>query len=276
VPAVPLPVDLRKGSNTAGSVETVSTELGEDETRAVLVEVPAVVNAQIGDVLVAALARACGAWTRSAPLWIDLEGHGREPLFDDVDLSRTVGWFTSIYPVAIRGALAGDPLANLESVARQLQRVPRRGIGFGVLRHLGDRAVRERLAGVPRPEISLNYLGQFGRAGAADRPGFRRAIEPTGAFRSPKDHRQHLLEISASVQDGRFEVVWLYSRNLHRRSTIERVARSYVDELRALVHAARQAARPVHTPGDFARARISQKDLDKVLAAIGGAGERTT
>lgn len=274
VPAASLPVDRRKGANTAGSVEIARTTLHEEETSALLRDLPALAGSQITEVLLAALARTCTFWAGSPHVWFDVEGHGREPLFDDVDLTRTVGWFTSIYPVALTLERSVDPLATLEAVRRHMQGIPTRGIGFGVLRYLApDADISRRLRALPRREISFNYLGQLGPTGESDNPRFPPAPESSGPFRSPRDLRPHLLEISASVQDGRFEALWLFSRNRHRRSTIEAVAARFGEELRALVRAAKRTSPRAPTPSDFSRARVSQKDLEKVLAAVGGGGE---
>ena len=228
-------------------------------------------GSQIGDVLLTALTRTCAPWAGSPNLRVDVEGHGREPLFDDVDLTRTVGWFTTIYPVALtletmdRSARATPGASSSSS-----DRIPRRGIGYGLLRYLSeDATVRRTLENLPRPQISFNYLGQFGHA-APEATRVRPAAEAAGAFRSPRDLRAHELEISASVQDGRFEVLWLYSRNLHRKATIERLTASFVEELRSIIRACATSPGTARTPADFARARVSQHDLDKVLAAIGG------
>ena len=108
----------------------------------------------INDVLLSALGRVLGGWVGDERVVVDLEGHGREDLFGDVDLSRTVGWFTSMFPVAL--SAAGGWADVLKSVKEGLRSVPRRGIGFGALRHLGD-----GVPGTVEPQVSFNYLGQF-------------------------------------------------------------------------------------------------------------------
>jgi non-ribosomal peptide synthase protein (TIGR01720 family) len=269
----PLPTDFRKGRNTAGSVETVRLRLSVDETRALLRDVAAEAHTQINDALLTALLRAVSEWSGSPHLLLDLEGHGRELIFDGVDLSRTVGWFTSIYPVALRLDGRQDPGATLQFVKEQLGCIPHHGIGFGLLRYMSrDREIARRLAAIPKADISFNYLGQFGRAADAARSRFRPAPESSGPFRSPRAVRDHVLEISASVDQGIFEAVWLYSTNLHRRETIERLASSFVTELRALITAAAKPSKASYTPADFAKARVSQKDLDKLLARVAATG----
>src|SRR5436190_2803876 len=105
---------------------------------------------------------ALAPWTGTATLRIDLEGHGREAIFEDVDLSRTVGWFTSIFPVVLDLAAGDDPRSMLLSVKAELRRLPNRGMGYGLLRYLSEESdVVEKLRSLPPAEISFNYLGQF-------------------------------------------------------------------------------------------------------------------
>src|SRR5207247_7744318 len=155
-----LPVDQAGGEerNTVGTVRTVSVVLGEDETRSLLQEVPAAYRTQIGDVLLTAVLEAFAEWTGREELLIDLEGHGREDLFTGVDLSRTVGWFTTIYPVRLQRG-AGGPGEALKAVKEQLRRVPNRGIGYGLLRYVRDEEMDSSAGG------SFNYLGPFDQVG---------------------------------------------------------------------------------------------------------------
>ena len=142
----PLPVDQVEGDSSAGAAETVVVTLGEEQTRALLQEVPAVYRTHINDVLLTALAQAYARWSGQGALLVDLEGHGREELFDDVDLSRTVGWFTTLYPVLLQVPPGSGPGQALQAVKEQLRAVPNRGIGYGLLRYLsGDEELRQRL-----------------------------------------------------------------------------------------------------------------------------------
>ena len=136
--AAKLPVELNGGENTEGSARTVKVRLSADETEALLHRAPVAYGTQINDLLLVALGRSLSEWAGTASLLIDLEGHGREDLFEGVDLSRTVGWFTSIYPVRLQ-APAGGTAEWIKSVKEQLRSVPARGIGYGLQRYLaGD------------------------------------------------------------------------------------------------------------------------------------------
>ncbi|MEW5928283.1 MAG: amino acid adenylation domain-containing protein [Gemmatimonadota bacterium] len=260
----PLPRD-GAGANTAAAAREVVAALGEEETRALLQDVPAAYRTRIDDVLLAALARVLGAWTGSDEVLVEMEGHGREPLFDDVDLTRTTGWFTSIFPVRLSLPADVDEGALLMSVKEQLRAVPRRGVGFGILRYLGSDDVRARLAALPRAEVSLNYLGRFD-ASFADDALFRRARGDVGPVHAPDGARSHLLDVNALVTGGRLEVGWTYAEGVHSRGTVERIAAAYLDALRAIVAHCAAPGAGGWTPSDFPLAGLDQAGVDRLTA----------
>ncbi|HVR99442.1 MAG TPA: amino acid adenylation domain-containing protein, partial [Thermoanaerobaculia bacterium] len=177
-PVVPLPLDLEEGADTVGSADTVVVSLEEEETRALLQEVPRAYRTQINDVLLAALTEALGAWTGSRHLLVDLEGHGREDLFEGVDVSRTVGWFTALYPVVLDLDGVYGPGATLKAVKERLRAVPDRGLGYGLLRYLATGEAAETLRRQRQAEVVLNYLGQLDQS--AEGRLLRGAAEPAG------------------------------------------------------------------------------------------------
>ncbi|HEU0080371.1 MAG TPA: condensation domain-containing protein, partial [Longimicrobiaceae bacterium] len=182
-----------------------------------------------------------------------------------VDLSRTTGWFTSIYPVRLALPPSQDEGALLKSVKEQLRSVPRRGVGFGILRWLGSDATRARLAALPGPEVSFNYLGRFDAA-FADDALFRRVRGDAGPTHAPEGERSHLLEVNALVTGGRLEVGWTYAEGVHSRAKVERIAAAYLDALRALVaHCAAEGAGGC-TPSDFPLAALDQAGVDRLTA----------
>ncbi len=266
----PLPVD-GVGPLTVSSARTVSVGLDAYETRALLQEVPAAYRTQINDVLLAALARALGAWTGSPRVRIALEGHGREEdVVPGVDLTRTVGWFTSIYPVVLDTAGADGPGDVLKRVKEQLRAVPHRGIGYGVLRHLSpDAALRQALTNQPEPQVSFNYLGQFdGGTAASERLRFTSG--PRGADVAGDTRRRFLLDVSGGVAGGCLQMAWTYDEGTHARETIERVANAFVAALRELIAHCTSAGAGGVTPADFPLAQLTQAEL---YGAVGtGAG----
>jgi non-ribosomal peptide synthase protein (TIGR01720 family) len=246
--AGPLPVDHADGVNRMGSARTVTACLDAADTQALLQDVPGVYHTQINDVLLTALVEAFAEWTGRWTLLVALEGHGREDLFEGVDLTRTVGWFTSLFPVLLDVSAALDPGSALKSVKEQLRDVPHRGIGYGVLRWLG------RVEGLPtpEPEVSFNYLGQvdLGQVDASSDAAFRFASEDCGAAASPDGRRPHLIDVSGSVSDGRLRLHWTYSSAVHEAATIEAVAATFVARLQDLIAHCRESEGGF-TPSDF-------------------------
>ena len=180
----PLPRDFIDGRNTVASSTSHWVRFSEEETLILLQEVPKIYRAGIEDVLLTGLAHALATWTGSRFLQVDLEGHGREEIVEEADISRTVGWFTTVYPVLFEISPRVDPQRQLRAIKEQLGSIPKRGIGYGVLRYLGrDNDLVTRLKALPRPEISFNYLGQLDRV--LEREGlFASAPESPGRARS--------------------------------------------------------------------------------------------
>jgi len=242
VPTRHIPVDFNRATDqvhrdggTVDQSDVVTVSLTSDETRRLLEEVPRAYRAQMNGVLLAALAQAFHAWMGDASLLVDLEGHGREDLFDDVDLSRTVGWFTSVFPVHLHLENAGDPQETIAAIETMLQKVPWRGVGFGMLKYLGDDAsVSAALARLPSPEVSFNYLGQTDQLRSAG-GRLRMASESTGAVRDGQQLRKHLLEINALVVEGQLRIDWTFSHAWHQRQTIENVAQAFIDAIQGTI-----------------------------------------
>ena len=272
--AVDLPTDypVAADANTEASAREFTVTLTPAETTALLQEVPPVYNTQINDVLLTALAQTFTGWTGGRTLLLDLEGHGREAPLDygkheDIDLSRTVGWFTTIFPVRL-AVTTEEPGAALMAVKEQLRAIPNHGIGYGLLRYLhGDVAVRDALAVLPQPAVSFNYLGNFVQEWSDASP-FAPAAESRGPLHSPRGQRRHLLDIRGSIANGQLELVWTYSANVHDESTVEQLAQVYLATLRALIAHCQSPEAGGFTPSDFAMTDLEQDELEKAFAEI--------
>ncbi|MEO7332035.1 MAG: amino acid adenylation domain-containing protein, partial [Minicystis sp.] len=266
-----LPVDHPAAENTESSARTVSVALSREHTDALLHVVPSAYNTQINDVLLAALSLALRGWTGNGAVLFDLEGHGREEILPGVDLTRTVGWFTTLFPVVLD--LGGETELGvvLKSVKEQLRAIPNRGIGYGLLRYLRDNdTIKQKLAELPQAEIIFNYLGQVGQA-MPDAAHLRPARESAGRERSARARRSYLLDVNARVAGGRLSVNVTYGENLHERATIEALVERLLTELRALIaHATTPGVRG-YTPSDF-RMPASQATLDALAALESGEG----
>ena len=257
--AASLPVD-EHGENTVESSRSVSVRLDAAKTQALLRTVPEVYRTQVNDVLLAALGRVLTDWTGGNTVVVDTEGHGREDLFGEIDLSRTVGWFTTLFPVALSVADT-DWGTVLKSVKEQVRAIPRHGLGYGALRQLTESG--SGLGRGPSPEVSFNYLGRFDTGATGD--GLYRGWCPyPGNERSPGQRRAHLLEINGIVTDGELEFSWTYSGAVHHEQTVRRLADAFAAALAGIVeHCARDGAGGC-TPSDFPLARLDQATVDRI------------
>ncbi len=267
-----LPVDHTLVEDVEASARAILCSLSDADTEALLTRVPDAYRTQINDALLTALAQAIGRWAApSAPdgaaVLLDLEGHGREELFDDVDLTRTVGWFTTLFPVVLQIRADAGPGDALKSVKEQLRAIPGRGLGYGLLRWLAPPpSSGDPLQSLQRAELSFNYLGQLDQAVPTAAP-FRIAREPSGASHAARARRPHLLEVTATVTGGRLHARWAYSENRLRKDTVQALADAWVDALRALIEHCLSAGAGGATPSDFANAHLTQDAVD-MLAGL--------
>ncbi|MGS0897008.1 amino acid adenylation domain-containing protein [Burkholderia stagnalis] len=253
-----LPTDRPNGANTIDEQRTTTVELDREATRRLLQDAPSAYRTQINDVLLTALGRALCGWTDTEAIRIDLEGHGREDLFDDVDLSRTVGWFTSLYPVKL--APQGEPGDALKRVKESLRNVPQRGLGFGLLKYLGTDSDRAALSDATPSSVVFNYLGQFDRSFASE-TGWQPAEEASGRAQDPDSGVTHELSIGAKVFDGTLSISLSYSGARHDEATVAGLLDAYLSELHALIAHCTSGATGA-TPSDFPLAKLTQSELD--------------
>jgi len=267
-----IPVELSEGDNVHSSSRTVVVALDEAKTKALLQDVPSVYETRIDEVLLTALVRGYSSWATAHggqggdQLFVDLEGHGREDVVEGADLSRTVGWFTTIYPGLF--SLAGKPDAGvaLKAIKEQVRRIPESGIGFGMLRHLSkDAEVVGALAALPKPEMNFLYLGQFDGGSS----GMQLLQAASGPPCNPNLKRQHLFEVVAFIQGGSLRIELSYSANRHKPESAKALANEFLKELEALIAHCEDPEAGGRTPSDFPAASVSQGDLDKLLSKIG-------
>ncbi|HKR49075.1 MAG TPA: amino acid adenylation domain-containing protein, partial [Pseudonocardiaceae bacterium] len=262
---VDLPVD-RAGVHTAGSTRHVTVRLGRAQTDALLHQVPGVYRTQINDVLLSALGRVLSTWTGRECVLIALEGHGREEILDGVDLSRTVGWFTTQFPVALTVPAGHDWRAVLKSIKEQLRAVPHRGLSYGALRYLNPEST---LRADPQPQISFNYHGQWDTAamtGGATADGlFRAPGGGLGADLATEAPTPHLVDVTGLVEAGELALTWHYCEQVHDEATIRRLAEEMTQALCEVIEHCAQPGAGGRTPSDFPLAGVDQAGVDRLV-----------
>ncbi len=265
-----LPIEPR-GENLVSAAKSVAISFDPEETRSLL-QAPAVYRAQIQDLLLTAL-QATLAGDLALP--IELEGHGREEdLVPNVDLTRTVGWFTTLYPVTLEVPANAGPGVRLKSIKERLHTLPSRGLSHGLLRWLGRSETRTALAAFFPPEVSFNYLGQAdasargaGQASSASAATSTLAIarENPGPTLSPRATRAHELAVSAVISGGALRVELLYGAERLAKETVEAWATAFRAEILALAEHCSSPEAFGYTPSDFPLARLDQATIDRLF-----------
>ncbi|NQD58262.1 amino acid adenylation domain-containing protein, partial [Pseudomonas sp. CM25] len=260
-----LPCDNPQGSRQLRHAASVSTRLDAQSTRRLLQACSVAYRTQINDLLLTALAQAVTQWSGQPEVLVRLEGHGREDLFAGIDLTRTVGWFTSLYPVKL--SPQADLAGSIKTIKEQLRAVPDKGLGYGVLRYLGDAASREALAALPEGQVVFNYLGQFDGSFDGETGLFTPAKEHDGARQDAQAPLASLLTVNGQVYGGELRLEWTFSQDVHHRETIERLAQAYLQALGQIIEHCCASGHRGLTPSDFPLAALSQAQLDQLPVA---------
>ncbi|MFL9670798.1 amino acid adenylation domain-containing protein [Variovorax sp. AB1(2024)] len=260
-----LPCEHPEGANTQAERVSVELRLDRARTHALLKKVPAAYRTQVNDVLLTALGRALCAWSGHERLLVMLEGHGREDLLPaGVDLSRTTGWFTSLFPVLLDPS--GSPVDALKRIKESLRNIPAKGLGHGALKHLGSEAQRQVLRALPSPQLVFNYLGQVDSGFDAQAP-WRLADENPGAAIHEAAPLMHEFIVNGQVLEGELSLTVSYSHARHERQTVQAWVRRFEEELDALIAHCAAGARGV-TPSDFPLAGLGQAELDALPVPV--------
>ena len=262
-----LPIDKPGGRNEERDRQTVSERLSAEETKRLLQDVVVSYRAQIQEVLLTALSEVVREWSGGVGVRVELEGHGREEI-EEVDVARTVGWFTSVYGMVVgRGEGGAEIEEKLREVKEEVRRMPSQVTGYQVEKRKrwaeGSEEEREAL----ESELVFNYLGQFDQA-VREEAGMRIARERMGRVRSEHGRRSHKLEISGLVMGGELRLDWSYSERQYERSTIERLAKRYVEALKGMIRESVNVSTAEYSLSEFTEFNWSQEDLNEIVAEI--------
>ena len=264
-------IDNHTGRSLISASQNLSFNLSERDTRIFLEEIPGVYHSQVNDLLLTGLLKALCKWTgKESGRWlIDMEGHGREELFEEVDLSRTMGWFTSVYPVLLEKS-EGDGTGELiKKVKENLRAIPNHGTGYGILKYLsGDTELKNKLATM-KGRICFNYLGQF-QSVENESSSFIEGIatESVGSDIGDKTERDHDLTITGIVSGGELKITLSYSAEKFENKNIASFINAIRDSLAEIIEHCLTPQAGGYTPSDFPLIQITQEKLDEIQAAI--------
>jgi non-ribosomal peptide synthase protein (TIGR01720 family) len=243
-----------------GAAESISIRLDASRTQALLLDVPAAYNTNMNEALLTAWAQAWVSEMGETEVSVVLEGHGREEaVVGEVDLTRSVGWFTTQYPVHLSVTGADNPGQALRAVKERLRRVPDNGLGYMLLRYLHPGAP---LASMPEPQILFNYLGQFERALPAS--SMFSLVRPLQAGYAPSNRRTHSLEINAYIQQGQLNVDLVFSPRLLPPAAVKDLAEKFEAHLQALIDHCLSDDAGGRTASDFDLVDLSEDQFDRL------------
>ena len=254
-----VPVDFSRGPNAVASARTVTFSLSAEDTRALLQHLPRRFRSRMDEAIISALATVLTRWTGSSRVRLAIETHGRDALTDDIGVSRTVGWFTALFPVLLELPRTDDASETLRLVRDQLRAVPRGGLDYGWLRYgSGGEQGEARWREARDPEVLFNYLGQFELSSS---PALRYSAVDPGQVRARHAARAHLLEINCGIEGDRLSCAWEYSDNCHTLATIEELSNQFRLALEQLVAACAPAATRILHASDVPLADLTGTEV---------------
>ena len=263
-----LPVDYSTGDRTAANAETISVSLSKAETKSVLEEIHQAYNTQIEDVLLTALVQALADWTSETKLRLDIRSNSKAISLDEINVSRTVGSFTTYFPALLDIAESNESRDALVAVKEYLRNVPSRGTGYSILQYSSSQQeIEAKLETLTQSEINFSYLGQGDRL-FSQSSLFDLAHDSPGIIHSTLANQNYLLEIEGIVVREQLQLNWKYSRAVYSRETIDNLANNFLRKLRSLIVHTQSVEAEIYTPSDFSRAKLSQQQLDSLLQKI--------
>ncbi len=221
------------------------------------------------DLLLAALGIAFQKWSGHERIRINLEGHGRETIIPDIDITRTVGWFTSEYPLLLETGQTQELSRTIKAVKETLRNVPDKGMGYGICRYLTKSGPASDWGAAP--EVSFNYLGQFDQD--FENSGFAQSPYSTGSNISGEQPRPYLLDINGMINGGKLQLDISYGRTQYEVSTIEQLAGLFKDSLTEIIEHCAGKEQSELTPSDVSLQRISIQQLEQIVERAGSLGE---
>ncbi|RIU88361.1 non-ribosomal peptide synthetase [Oceanobacillus picturae] len=249
--------DFNNEKDIVSTSSVLSYELNEDTTNNLIKKVNEIYNIELNEALIIALALTINKSSNDKDIVIELERHGRENINDYIDISRTVGWFTSMYPANLK--IEHDEIdTNIKSIKEQLRSIPNKGFNYSILTYLN-----KELKGVGSNNIRFNYLGDFDNIISAE--GLNITDIEFGLDSDEENSLTSLMDISAMIVNKKLKISITFSLNRFENGTIHRFIDSYIDTLKLILDHCINKTFKEFTPSDFDIVDISQEDLDNLF-----------
>lgn len=246
--------------------ETISSILNEEYTEKLLRKTNKAYNTDINDILLTALAKTIKLWTDNGKILISLEGHGRENISEDIDVSRTVGWFTSKYPVLFNIEDCCDLSSEIKNVKETLRHVPLKGIGYSILRYLTLPMNNKDICFKLEPEICFNYLGQFDYDIKNDL--FTISNISPGSNISEENEFNVSLSVGGMIIKNKLVMKFTYNSKEFLKATMDNISSIYIKNLKEIIEHCSAQEEQEFTPSDFDDKNLSFDELENLNEMI--------
>ncbi|MBL6449162.1 amino acid adenylation domain-containing protein [Fulvivirga sp. 29W222] len=252
-------LDFSDETNMNKDEQRENFRLSKEETENLTTKVGKAFNTEINDILLAALSLAVYRHFGLSQVAVAMESHGREELFSDININRTIGWFTNIYPVVLEVNDANDLSRYIKNIKEQMRHIPNKGLGYGLARYLAPEEAPENQWDI-KPQMSFNYLGQMDAA--VDNWSFGIASESYGATQSPENERDYVLEVTGAITDGELDMAVIYGARQFKPETMNLFMKHYQEALTEIIALCTEKKSTDITPSDLGYKNISMEQLE--------------
>ena len=272
----PLPVDHESESSVISDIENYRISLNKEATQALLKEVHKTYTTEMNDILLSALVGSITNHFSVDKITIGVEGHGREDIFENLDISGTVGWFTNVYPLVLSTSKVNSVADLIKSTKEQVREVPEKGIGYGILRYMSDDATLQKSLANITWDIEFNYLGQLDNA-LTSNDWLSAANEHPGENLHKNTPHKIRLEVNSFIADGELQLSFGYSKKDYNSETIETIANAYITTLKTIIEHCVSGNEIIKTPSDYElQGKVSYQELDAFFAGAGNSANEIT
>ncbi|WP_267879703.1 non-ribosomal peptide synthetase [Caldalkalibacillus mannanilyticus] len=277
LPVKPLPIQPMHEQKKMKTIDQISIRLERNWTEALINRVHHAYRTEINDLLLTALGLTITEWTKQHYVGLYLEGHGREEIIEGINVSRTVGWFTSIYPVVLSIESEAALAQLIKKTKESLRKIPNKGIGYGILNYLADEQKTHDVGSSLSPQITFNYLGQFDEEkndtseqeeNQGSFSGFDTSALRGGEGISPEAERKHVLDITGSITEGQLTMTFFYHQSEITQEVMIRLVQRYEFHLQQIIEHCLEQEDSVLTPSDLGNHDLSIEELDDLLDDI--------
>lgn len=261
---LPQDKDIKRRSSRQN--DHIQCKLTKEETEKLLKQVNSAYNTEVNDILLTALGLTVAEWAGDGSVLVNLEGHGREEIIKEIDISRTVGWFTAQYPIVLNTSGGQDLAYKIKTVKESMRKIPNKGIGYGILKYMTSPENKGVLRCNLKPEINFNYLGQFD--GDVNTELFTVSDIPAGNSISPNMENLYKLDINGIVTKGRLTLNFTYHKDEYEYSTIRTIVDKFRKNLLYIIDHCAALDTTEMTPSDFTLKNITIESLEDLEDAF--------